>query len=460
MTSSRRSIPVRPGAVKSILLLTSFFAMLNETSVNVVLSHLMTVFEVPVTTVQWLVTGFMLVMAVVVPVTAYLMGRFSTRQLYFSNLGLLIAGSLLAGLAPNFSWLLIGRLVQAGGTCVLMTLTVTTVIQLTPPQGRGGAMGLVGLVTLFAPAIAPSVGGLVLQTLGWHGVFLGALPLFVVVALGAVFLLGNLGEPAPQRLDLWSVLLSALGFGGVVLGLGALNQAATQPWLVWGPLAVGGIALGGFVARQLTTSAPLLDLKVFGYRQFTLAMVFVFVSIVSVFGLTLLTPLALGQFWGLGAAAAGLSMLPGGLLNGLTAPVFGKLFDGWGTKRLVTTGVVVMLVALGGLALIPVDGPVGVYIGLHIAFLLGVSAVMTVNQANGMNALPTRLFPHGTAVMSTLMQLGGGVGSALAISMLASGQAQGPATAFHQTFAVGAAVLVIPLVASFFLKKSVHPGER
>lgn len=458
MISSSLS-PRRPGAVKAVLLFTSFIAMLNETSINVALTALMAVFQVPVTTVQWLVTGFMLVMAVVVPMTAYLQSRFSTRTLYFSSLVLLMAGSLLAGFAPAFAALLAGRLIQAAGTCVLMSLTVTTVIRLTPPQKRGGAMGLVGLVTLFAPAVAPTVGGLILQAFGWNWIFLGALPFFLVLLVLAVKFLENVTEPSSVRLDVLSVVLSAAGFGGLVLGLGGLDLVSSQPWAVWGPLAVGAAALVLFAFRQGRSSEPFLDLRVFGYRQFSLAMLYVFVSILSVFGLTMLTPMALGQVWGLGAAAAGLAMLPGGVLNGLTAPLFGKLYDHWGPRGLVAAGAAVMLASLGGLSLVPGGFPPAAYIGLHILFLLGTSAVMTVNQANGVNELPPRLFPHGTAVMSTLMQLGGGVGAALYVSVLASGQSQGAEAAFHGTFAWGTLLLVVPLAASFFVKKSVHPRD-
>lgn len=449
--------PRRPGAVKAILLLTAFVAMLNETSINVALPALMQAFQVPVTTIQWLVTAFMLVMAVVVPTTAFLISRFHTRKLYFFSLAVLIVGSLAAGFAPGFPVLLIGRILQAAATCILMSLTVTTVIQLTPPQKRGGAMGLVGLVTLFAPAIAPSLGGLVLQVWGWNWIFLAPLPLFVILLLVALGVLENVTEPQTPRLDLLSVALSAVGLGGIVLGLGFLDLIGTQPFLVLAILAVGILALVAFTIRQLSAEKPFLDLRVFGYRQFALAMVFIFFSILSVFGLTLLTPMALGQIWGLGAALAGLSMMPGGVLNGLTAPLFGKLYDKMGPRVLVTTGVVVMIAAMAGLAFLPAEAPIAAYIALHIAFLLGVSPVMTVNQANGVNELPAHLYPHGTATMSTLMQLGGGVGSALYVWLLASGAGSVPVDNFHHAFGWGTALLVIPLVASFFLKKSQHP---
>jgi DHA2 family lincomycin resistance protein-like MFS transporter len=451
--------PRRPGAVKAVLLVTSFVAMLNETSINVALSALMGVFGVSVTTVQWLVTAFMLVMAVVVPMTAYLLARFTTRTLYFVSLVCLGVGSLLAGLAPGFEVLLAGRIIQAAGTCVLMSLTVTTVIQLTPHAERGGAMGLVGLVTLFAPAVAPTIGGLILQLAGWNWIFLGPLPLFVVVAILATFLLENVTTPVDRKLDILSVLLSVAAFGGILLGLGVMDQVASNPLLVWSALGVGIVALVLFVVRQLTIAEPLVDLRVFRYPQFSMAMVFVFFSIISVFGITMLTPMALGQVWGLGAAAAGMSMLPGGILNGLTAPVFGQLYDKIGPRILVVCGSILMLCCMAGLAFLPASAPVGLYIGLHIVFLLGVSAVMTVNQANGVNELPAPLYPHGTATMSTLMQLGGGVGTALFISLLASGQNRGAEAAFHGAFGWGALLLILPLVVSFFLKKSVHPAD-
>lgn len=449
--------PKRPAAVKAILLVTAFAAMLNETSINVALTALMAVFGVSVTTVQWLVTGFMLVMAVVVPTTAYLQGRYTTRQLYFSSVGLLFVGGVAAGLAPGFGVLLVARLVQSMGTCLLMSLTVTTVLQLTPPAGRGGAMGLVGLVTLFAPAVAPTIGGLVLQGLGWNWIFLGSLPFLAILAVASVPLLEDVTVPQKLKLDGTSVVLSALGFGGLVLGLGELSHWTEAPLLVAVPLVVGLLGLVAFVVRQLRLEQPLVDLRVFTHRPFSLAMVFVFVCILSVFGLTMLTPMALGQVWGLGAAAAGLSMLPGGVLNGLSAPVFGRLYDKVGPRALALVGSLLMVASMAALAFLPAEAPLGVYILLHVAFLVGTSAAMTVNQANGMAALEPRLIPHGTAVMSTLMQLGGGVGTALYVSLLASGTSSVPLDHFHGTFFGGALVLLVPLAASLLLKKPVQP---
>jgi DHA2 family lincomycin resistance protein-like MFS transporter len=449
--------PKRPAAVKAILLFTAFVAMLNETSINVALTALMGVFGVSVTTVQWLVTGFMLVMAVVVPVTAFLQHRFSTRGLYFFSLALLLVGAAVAGFAPDFVVLLIARLVQSMATCIVMSVTVTTVLQLTPPEGRGGAMGLVGLVTLFAPAVAPTIGGIVLQTLGWNWIFLGSLPFLVIVGVVALKFLESVAVPQKLKLDLVSVVWSALGLGGVVLGLGELSHWAEAPLVVAVPLVVGVVGLVLFVTRQKNLAHPLVDLRVFSYRQFSLAMVFVFVCILSVFGLTMLTPMALGQVWLLGAAAAGLSMLPGGVLNGLTAPVFGQLYDKIGPKAVAFVGTLFMVLAMGSLAFLPASAPFWVYIVCHIVFLLGISAAMTVNQANGMNALEPRLIPHGTAVMSTLMQLAGGVGTALYVSVLASNPSPAPIDHFHTTFFWGALLLFVPLAASLFLKKSVHP---
>jgi predicted MFS family arabinose efflux permease len=218
-------------ATKLVMLLAAFVAMLNETSITVALSDLMRIFGVSVSTVQWLVTGFMLVTAVIVPITAYIIQRFQDRAIFFFSLALLFVGAFMAGLAPSFAFLLAARLVQAAGTCCIWALTINTMLALSTNESRGGALGLIGLVSVFAPALAPSLAGIVFQAFGWRWIFLGMAPLFLALGIFAYLRLENTTPTSKQALDPASVLLVAASFGALiygVTGIGAADQAGGE----------------------------------------------------------------------------------------------------------------------------------------------------------------------------------------------------------------------------------------
>lgn len=448
---------VNPTRVKAILLLTGFFAVLNETSIIVALPNLMQAFTVPVSTIQWLVTGFMLVMAIVMPITAYILHSFNTRKIYFSGIVCLAIGSLLSGLAPVFAVLLIGRLIQAFASCCLMALLVNSIIHLTPPESRGAALGLVGLVNLFSPAIAPSLSGIILQHFGWRWIFLGSLPFFLVLGFLAFWNLKNITVLIKYRLDLISVALAAVGFGGLVCSISFLDRLTENFLLISSLCGVCLIALVLFVVRQLTMKHPLLNLRVFRYPMFSLSMIMIFFSIGTVFGITMLTPMYLGPVMGLSTVAIGLTMLPGGVLNGIFTFLFGSLFDRCGPRVLIRTGSVLTFAMLLVFAFLPATMPVGIYIAAHCVLLISIAMVMTVSQPNGVNQLPRELYSHGTAVMNTLTQLAGGVGAAAYIAIMSA--KPDIESGFHLAFRWGALIMLLPLVVAFFVRRSQAPTE-
>lgn len=455
-----------PGAIKVIVLLSSFIAMLSETSINVALTHLMEHFQVSVSTIQWLVTGFMLVMAIVVPVTAFIIQHFRDRSIYFASSAFIIVGSVLSLAASSFGMLLVGRLIQAVGTCIMMTLTVNIVLRLSGPGGSGMAMGLIGLVTLFAPAVAPSLAGLLLQTLGWRWIFAAPLILFVIAVIAAFIHLQDVTPQSHRKFSPSSFILEALGFGGLLFAISGLSEDTGLPtgiYVIFG--IIGAISLVSFVILQLKLAHPLVNLRVFRSGMFTIAMLAVFFCILTVFGITVMLPILFIQFFGLSSAIAGLAMLPGGMLNGLVAPAFGKLYDKVGARGPVITGMFGVIIALALYAFMPAGTALWAYIGVHCLVMVSISLVMTVSQANGMNHIDHELYPHGTAVMSTLMQLGGGFGSAVYVSAFSVFAITGHSAiqpvvgGFKGAFTVGAIVFLIPFIASFFTKKRNSKAE-
>ncbi len=294
-------------------------------------------FGVASSTAQWLVTGYMLVIGTLIPVSAYFMQRFTTRQLFITAMSLFTLGTLISGFSPVFSVLLIGRLTQAVGTAIMIPLLINVILSVIPVERRGAAMGMVGLVIMFAPAIGPTVSGLIVENFTWRWLFYFILP----ISLGSLFfgmkVLTNISEVSKPKLDILSFVLSTLGFGGIVYGFSAAGKgdaSFTDP-LVFSFLLVGFISLGLFSWRQLKLESPLLDIRVFRYPMFLLGLLLVMLVMMTMFAMMLVMPIYMQGALLFSAITAGLIMLPGGLLNGAMSPIMGRLFDKFGPRPLL-----------------------------------------------------------------------------------------------------------------------------
>ena len=462
-------------AVILILLIATFVVILNETIMNVALPRLMTELGVSASTVQWLATAFMLTMAVVIPITGFLLQRFSTRALFLAAMTLFSAGTLLAGLAPGFAVLLLARIVQASGTAIMLPLLITTVLTLVPPERRGAIMGNISIVISVAPAIGPTISGLILQSLSWRFMFLFVLPIALAALAYGAKMLQNIGEQQRGKLDVLSIPLSALGFGGLVYGLSqAAGPGGLSSLSVVVPLAVAVLSLAAFVGRQLALArrdaAPLLDLRVFGQRTFTLGVSLMVIAMMALFGGFILLPIYLQNIRGLNSLQTGLLLLPGGLLMGLLAPGVGKLFDRFGPRWLVTPGTLMMTLVLWRLSSIDAQTPVWWLISLHLLLSIGLALLFTPVFTSALGALPMKLYSHGSAVLSTLQQVAGAAGTALLITVMAGrtaaliGENVTPALAqsagLQSAFLVAAGISVLSVVLALLMRPAPAQAEE
>ncbi|GGR96554.1 DHA2 family efflux MFS transporter permease subunit [Deinococcus sedimenti] len=461
MSGPPDTLAPRDRAVIVILLIATFVVILNETIMNVALPVLMTDLRVDAGRAQWLSTAFMLTMAVVIPVTGFLLQRLATRTVFLLAMGLFSAGTLLAALAPGFVPLLLARIVQASGTAIMLPLLITTVLTVVPQRGRGAVMGNISIVISVAPALGPTISGLILQAFSWRFMFVFVLPIALAALAYGARMLGNVGERKAAPLDLVSVPLSALGFGGVVY---ALNQASGpggfgSPAVLW-PLGVATLALTAFVARQralIRRDAPLLDLRAFRYPQFTLGVGVMVIAMMALFGGAILLPLYVQGVRGLSTLQTGLLLLPGGLVMGLLAPTVGRWYDRVGPRPLTLPGTVLMAGALFGFGGLTVATPAWTLVALHVTLSTGLALLFTPVFTSSLSPLPPRLYSHGSAILSTLQQVAGAAGTALLVTLYAARSAaqtaQGAAPTLAQqsgiglafTVSAGIAVLAIPL---------------
>ncbi|MBS5913585.1 DHA2 family efflux MFS transporter permease subunit [Paenibacillus macerans] len=410
-------------AIMASLLICGFIGMFSETALNIAISNLMEVFQISAATAQWLTTGFLLTLGILMPLSGLLLQWFTTRQLFIGSVTSSIIGTLIAALAFNFEMLMVARVLQAIGMGLLIPLMFNTILVVYPPEKRGAAMGFVGLVIMFAPATGPTVAGLLIEYLTWHFIFWLSLPFLVLGLLVGLKYLENVTEVTKPRIDLLSVILSTLGFGGVVFGFSKAGEGDagwTSP-IVIASIAIGLVALALFVLRQLFMREPMMNLRVFKYPMFIVGLLLVLTCMMIILSSMIVLPMYLQQGMKLSPFTAGLMLLPGSALNGFLSPRMGKLFDKYGPKWLVLPGLVVVAAALWFFSGVTPVTSVFFIVALHICLMIGISMVFMPAQTNGLNQLPPELYPHGTAVMNTLQQVAGAVGTAVAISILTHG---------------------------------------
>lgn len=451
--------------------------MFNETSLNIALTNLMEVFQISAATAQWLTTGFMLTLGILMPMSGLLLQTFSTRKLFLGSVMSLIAGTLIAALAFNFEMLMIARVLQAVGMGLLLPLMTNTILIVYPLEKRGAAMGLVALVIMVAPASGPTIGGLLIEYLTWHYIFWVSLPLLVIGLLIGFKYLENVTDVTKPRFDLLSILLSTIGFGGVVFGFSKAGEGADgwSSMVVITSIVIGLIALILFILRQ-NMSAPMLNLSVFKYPMYVVGLLLIMSCMLISMASTIILPMFLQTGTGLSVFITGLMLLPGSALSGIIQPYVGRLFDKYGPKWLVIPGLIILTVMLWFLTTISPTSSLAFIIALHIGLTMGIALIWTPAQTNGLNQLPPELYPHGTAVMNTLQQVGGAIGTAVAISILTGGMekylhtssspteqteiANAIAAGSHNVFLFAMVIALINLIMGFSIRRIVVNSER
>ncbi|WP_455920305.1 MDR family MFS transporter [Priestia megaterium] len=459
--------------IMASLLMCGFVGILSENALNIALNNLMEVFHISAATAQWLTTGFLLVLGILSPVSGLLLQRFTTRQLFISSLTSLIIGTVIAAIGLNFEMLMVARVLQAIGLGLLMPLIFNTVLFMYPQEKRGAAMGTVGLVYMFAPALGPTVAGVIIEYLSWHFIFWISLPFLIIGFLIGLKYVENVTDVTKMRIDALSVLLSTIGFGGIVFGFSTAGEGSVgwaSPAVITS-ITVGVIALILFILRQIFMKQPLLNLRVFKHPMYIVGVIMVVASMMVFMSTMIILPMYLQNKNGLGLSTleAGLMLLPGSALNGILSPRMGSWYDKYGPKRLVLPGIMIMALMLWFFSSISTSSSVTLIVMLHIGLMIGSSMVLMPAQTNGLNQLPPELYPHGTAVMSTVQQVAGAIGTAVSISILSGGisgylkdstmpnQSKELAKAMtfgsHNVFLFAMVISLIGLVTAFFIRR-------
>ena len=455
-----------------VLFAAAFVAAFNENIINVGMGEIMAAFSVDANTVNWLVTGYMIVTAIVVTVIAFLLRRFKLRTVFFGGSALFVTGSALALLAPTFPLLLACRLLQAAGTGVFIPTMMNTVLAVAPRKKLGTFLSIGGCCITFGPALSPVVSGFMISLLGWRGIFVVPTVAMILIAIAGALLIRNIGESSPAPLDALSVILSAVGLTALVFGLNLITADAVVALVA---LAAGLLALGVFVVRQGKIANPLLNMAPLHNPRFACACALVVVAMMTTFSMSVLLPLYYTGAMGVSAFAAGALILVPILVNAATALVGGRVFDQRGEWPLLPLGF--LLVALGQVAVFLLANSFDLVLMVAASCIVyaGVGLVFSPSQSTGLKTLPPEQNPFGVGIMSTFIQISAAVGPSLFVGVLSStmanqlsgsaSQEAAMAAGFASAVLVAAAIAFIgALVAFVYSRKAmavdVQAGEK
>jgi MFS transporter, DHA2 family, lincomycin resistance protein len=453
--------------VINLLLVATFVVILNETLMAVAIPRLMRDLNVTAGAVQWLTTAFLLTVSVVIPVTGFLLQRMNTRPVFVWAMSLFSLGTLIATFATNLEVLILARIVQASGTAIMFPLLMTTVMTLAPADTRGKTMGFISTVISVAPAIGPTISGIILNYLSWRWLFILVLP----ISLGALALgarrIQNVTTPHHAPIDVISVVLSGVAFGGIVYGLSNIGVHAAPGTLPGGMFsAVGAVFLVVFVFRQVSLQAkghPLLDLRTFESRNFTVSVLLMASMMMALFGTIILLPIYLQNVLGLSTLQTGLLLLPGGLLMGLLGPHVGRLYDKGGPIRLMVPGVIVVSAVLWAMTLLGPATWAGYILAGHVVMSAGFAFLFTPLFTVSLSSVSPSLYSHGSAVIGSIQQVGGAAGVAVFVALMSARSAtlaaHGLSTidalsgGIRSGFLCGAVISLFAVACVFFVRK-------
>ena len=436
--------------VISVLVLAATVMILNETTLNVALPSIMEDFSIPATTAQWLTTGFVLVLATIIPTSGWLIERLSTRTMFFTAFALFLLGTVVAGLAPSFVVLLLGRMLQAAGTAVIFPLLMTTVMTIVPPHKMGAVMGFIPVVISVAPALGPTVSGLILKTFSWHYIFWFMVPVAALVVLLGLMWISNVGDNTRKPLDVVSVPISAVGFGGLVYFLSNIDSVLHgrgTTAIAIGVVAV--LALVLFVRRQRMLARQdkaLLDFRVFQYQGYGLGLSIILVHFGIYLGIVTVFPIYIQNSLLLSTVISGLVVMPGGIVQAIASPFVGRAFDKLGARSLVIPGTILTLLSVALMTVVITGNwftpstTAGVLAGIFSFTALGGALTMTPAMTAALSATPMTLRSHGSAVFNTLQQLAGAAGIAILVAIMTQGMTIAGTNAAHEATRMGTAL--------------------
>ncbi|MGG5330644.1 MDR family MFS transporter [Enterococcus sp. AZ163] len=440
------------------LLLGTFAMFLNQTLLTTAYPSLMKDLSVSTDYVQWLTTGFLLVTAVVIPLSGWLMHQVNTKYLYIASQIIFLIGTSLCYAASSFSQLLFGRVIQAIGVGIAMPLFQTVLLYLSPKNERGAIMGIAGIVIGLAPAIGPSLSGFILTMYNWHVLFLMLIPIIVVVLFLTFFFMRPVLPIEKTKLDSFSVIESSLGLGLLLYGLSLISAKHANKWLLMVSIVLGCVFIYRFVLRQKKLSNPFLSLEPFKQKDYLISCILLAIANMAMISFEMVIPMYIQNIRNMSPFESGLSLLPGAIALGIMSPISGKLFDKYGARGLCIAGMAILTAFTFPFVFIKSTTPMVIVIIFYAFRLLGISMVLMPLTTFGMNALPNSELRDASVINKTTKQIASSLGTAIMISVMTmvTNTSNSPQTllkGYHGSFYVATFFCLVALVISFKIPK-------
>lgn len=375
-------------------------------------------FNISITTGQWLTSGYSLAMGIMMPLTAFLINRFPTRRLYLTAIISFLIGLLLCIIAPNFAILMCGRVLQACGNGILMSMAQVIILTIYPDEQKGTAMGWYGLSAGAAPVIAPTLAGLLVDSFGWKMIFYVEIVIMLISLVFAFFTIDDVLDTAKKKFDILSFIVSVFAFGGITLGIGNLGSYPFVSIQVLLLLVVGIVAAVVFVYRQLHLQEPFLELRILQNKEYALSVIGSMLLYLVMMGSSVILPLYVQSIMGYSATISGLVTLPGSLVMAVISPFAGKIYDKLGMKILFITGAACMVLSNIGMVFINMNTPIWLPAVLNAVRCVSIGCLMMPIVTWGTSGISKKSTAHATALLTSLRTISGAIGSAVFVSIM------------------------------------------
>jgi EmrB/QacA subfamily drug resistance transporter len=440
------------------VLLGGFLSSLTETILNNALPTIMNAFDINQSSAQWLSTGYILVVGIMMPAAAFFFNRFRLKPLFLTTLTLFLVGTTIAACAPSFGWLFFGRTIQAISVGISMPLTQNVMTLVYPPEKRGTAMGMAAIVIILGPAIGPTLSGWIVDNYSWQMLFWALIPVTIVILILSTFSLRNINEVHPTRLDVPSLLLSTAGFGTLLYGFSNIGAIAGIDLFTISLVVIGIIVVGVFLWYQLRMEKPLLDIRVFKAPSFTKTTALAAMTNIAMLGTELIVPLYLQDVRGISPMYSGMMLLPGAILMALMSPIAGRILDNHGIKNMAFVGFGVLTIATIPMIWFNSKTSLIWIMALYAIRMGSIALVMMPTTTSGINALPNHLVVHGNTVSTTFRQVASSLGTAGLVTV-SSVVAHGSnlTHGYQAAFAAANMVSLVCLVLTATLKNWTKP---
>lgn len=425
-------------------------------------------FGVSITTGQWLTSAYSLVLGIIVPLTAFLIARFPTKKLYLTGSGIFVVGSLVCAIATNFPFMMVGRILQACGEGVIISMGQVVLLTIYPKEKKGTIMGWYGLAIGAAPVIAPTLAGILVDSIGWRSIFYIAFAIMLAAVICAVFVFDDVLETKSKKFDALSFILTIFAFGGITLGIGNTGNYSLRDIQVWAPLIIGIITAFFFAHRQLHIGEPLLELRILKNKEFALSVIGSMLLYFVMMASTVILPLYVQSIMGYSATVAGLVTLPGSLAMAIISPFAGKFFDKVGMKKLCTAGALFLVISNIGMYFVTMNTPIYVAAIFNVLRCIAIGFLLMPFVTWGTMHVENTFVADASALINSLRTTAGAIGSAVFVGVMSmvinnSTAVYGENAGIHGvniTYAIMSVVTLFLLVMAVFLIKPESKNEK